>query len=112
MNAVLLQAYVSCKCMLFPTPGTIRPLLQICYPLFVYTYLMTVREKHGMHARDMLNQLKPRFLQSESSSMSVAKELEDLSTVIHPQHLQSPVPRAVRHHPRTPSHPCFSSPRE
>jgi hypothetical protein len=69
--------------------------VQLLYPLFVYCYLRTVQEKHGMHARDLLTSLKERFLQSESASVSVVKELEDLGAIVHHQHLQSNAAKEV-----------------
>lgn len=48
-----------------------------------------------MHARDLLTSLKARFLQSESTSVSVVKELEDLSAIVHHQHLQSNAAKEV-----------------
>ena len=49
-----------------------------------------------MHARDMLTALKARFLHSERTSASVVKELEDLSAIVHHQHLQSNAAKEVR----------------
>lgn len=72
-----------------------RDTLQLLYPLFVYSYLRTVQEKQGMHARDLLTSLKARFLQSESTSVSVVKELDDLSAIVHHQHLQSNAAKEV-----------------
>jgi len=71
----------------------------LLYPLFVYCYLNSVKEQQGMRAKDMMRRVKHRFMQEESASMSVTKELEDLSTVQHPQDLQNAVPKAVREHP-------------
>lgn len=48
-----------------------------------------------MHARDLLTSLKARFLQSEWTSLSVVKELEDLSAIVHHQHLQSNAAKEV-----------------
>ena len=70
--------------------------MQLLYPLLVYSYLKTVQEKQGMHARDLLSALKARFLQSESTSASVVKELDDLSAIVHHQHLQSNAAKEVR----------------
>jgi hypothetical protein len=70
--------------------------LQVLYPLFVYSYLDTVKQKQSMRAREMMRHVKARFLECEGASISLAKELEDLATVLYPQHLQNPVPKAVR----------------
>jgi hypothetical protein len=70
--------------------------VQVLYPLFVYSYLDTVKHRQGMRAREMMRHVKARFLECDGASVSLAKELEDLATVLYPQHLQNPVPKAVR----------------
>lgn len=70
--------------------------LQVLYPLFVYSYLDTVKQRQALRAQEMMRHVKPRFLECDGASPSLAKELEDLATVLYPQHLQNPVPKAVR----------------
>ena len=70
--------------------------VQVLYPLFVYSYLDTVKQRQALRAQEMMRHVKPRFLECEGASPSLAKELDDLATVLYPQHLQSPVPKAVR----------------
>jgi WD40 associated region in TFIID subunit, NTD2 domain len=75
---------------------TVSPPAQVLYPLFVYAYLDVVRKGHGARAREMMRKLKARFVDAGGASVSVASELDDLATVVYPQHLQNPVPRQVR----------------
>ena len=70
--------------------------MQVLYPLFVYAYLDIVRKGHSARAREMMRKLKARFVEADGASVSVANELEDLTTVVFPQHLQNPVPKQVR----------------
>lgn len=73
-----------------------RPeLSQMLYPLFVHSYLETVKQVKGMRACEMMRKHKARFVEAEGASVSISQELSDLSNVVYPQHLQNRVPKAV-----------------
>jgi WD40 associated region in TFIID subunit, NTD2 domain len=78
------------------SPSIVSLPAQVLYPLFVNAYLDVVRKGHGARAREMMRKLKARFVDAGGASVSVANELDDLATVVYPQHLQNPVPRQVR----------------
>ena len=70
--------------------------MHILYPLFVYSYLDTIKQNIQWVAADLMREFKPRFIEVDGVSVSVAKELEDLATVKFPQQLQNPLPKEVR----------------